>query len=102
AHKENAPGKYVGAHESVRTASYAVPPAFSTLYGHQAGVDDSDVNLAINNGLGLVAYRGHGNSAAWTTWNTLNESYNSADVTALANLPSQVPVVWSLACTNSA
>ena len=38
AHKENAPGKYVGAHEIVRTASYAVAPTFSTHYGHQAGV----------------------------------------------------------------
>lgn len=102
AHKEQAPGKYVGAHESVRTASYAVPPVFSTLYGHIAGVDDADVSLAINNGLGLVAYRGHGSSGAWTTWNTGNESYNSTDVLGLANLAAQVPVVWSLACTNSA
>lgn len=102
AHKENAPGKYVGAHESVRTASYAVPPSFSTLYGHIAGVNDAGVSLAINNGLGLVAYRGHGSSGAWTTWNIPSESYNSGDVTGLANLAQQVPVVWSLACTNSA
>ena len=102
AHKENAPGKYVGAHESVRTASYATPPSFDTLYGHIAGVDDADVSLAVNNGLGLVAYRGHGSSGAWTTWNIPNESYNSTDVTGLANLAQQVPVIWSLACTNSA
>lgn len=101
AHKENAPGKYVGAHESVRTAAYAVPPSFSTLYGHLAGVDDGDVNSAINNGVGLVAYRGHGNAAAWTTWNTGSQSYDSGDVTGLANLATQVPVVWSFACTNS-
>jgi hypothetical protein len=101
AHKEGAPGKYVGAHESVRTAAYAVPPAFSTLYGNAAGVDDADVSLSINNGLGLVAYRGHGSSSAWTTWNLANDSYNSTDVVGLANLGSQSPVVWSLACTNS-
>lgn len=101
AHKENAPGKYVGAHESVRTASYAVPPTFSTLYGHIAGVDDTDVSLAINSGLGLVAYRGHGSSSAWTGWNLGNEYYDSGDVTGLGNLAPQVPVVWSFACTNS-
>lgn len=101
AHKQDAPGKYVGAHESVRTATYAVAPNFSTLYGHLAGVDDSDVSLAINNGLGLVAYRGHGSSAAWTGWNLASEYYDSGDVTALGNLATQVPVVWSLACSNA-
>ena len=102
AHKENAPGKYVGAHESVRTAAYAVPPSFTALYGHNAGVDDADVSLAINNGVGLVAYRGHGDEWAWTTWNIPGESYNSGDVTGLANLMDQAPVVWSFACTNAA
>lgn len=102
AHKEGAPGKYVGAHESVRTAAYATPPSFSTLYGSVAGVDDGDVSLAINNGLGLVAYRGHGSSGAWTGWNQTNQYYDSADVTGLANLATQVPVVWSFACTNAA
>jgi hypothetical protein len=100
AHKEGAPGKYVGAHESVRTASYAVPPTFSTLYGNDAAVTDSDVSAAINAGLGLVAYRGHGSSAAWTTWNTGGESYNSTDVTGLLNTIPRVPVVWGFACTN--
>jgi hypothetical protein len=99
AHKEGAPGKYVGAHESVRTASYAFPPAFSTFYGHQAGVDDGDVSAAINAGLGLVCYRGHGSSSAWTGWNTFGDNYNSTDVSALTN--GMTPVVWSLACTNS-
>jgi hypothetical protein len=98
AHRENAPLKYVGAHESVRTAAYATPPSFTTLYGHMAGVDDADVNAQIDAGLGLVAYRGHGNQDAWTGWNTLGEDYNGADVGALTN--SLEPVVWSFACTN--
>ena len=101
AHKEDAPGKYVGAHESVRTASYSVAPTFSTLYGHIGGVDDLDVSDAINTGVGLVAYRGHGNSAAWTGWNLLSQYYDTADVGGLANAPTRVPVVWSFACNNN-
>ena len=101
AHKEGAPGKYVGAHESVRAAAYSVPPVFSTLYGSVAGVDDTDVSLAINNELRLVAYRGHGSSSAWTAWNLVNDNYNGTDVIGLANIGSQSPVVWSLACTNN-
>jgi hypothetical protein len=98
AHKENAPGKYEGAHESVRTASYSNAPNFQTYYG-SAGATDADVSDAINDGLGLIAYRGHGNSSAWTSWNTAVDYYNSADVTALTN--NMNPVVWSFACTNS-
>jgi len=100
AHKENAPGKYVGAHESVRTASYSVPPVFHTLYGHQAGATDAAVRDAINDGMGLVAYRGHGSSTAWTGWNLSSEYFNTTDVNSLVN-GSRTPVVWSFACTNS-
>jgi hypothetical protein len=70
-----------------------------TYYGHQAGVDDADVSAAINAGLGLIAYRGHGSSSAWTNWNTYGEYFNSTDVAALTN--TQHPVVWAFACTNS-
>ncbi|MBI3114930.1 MAG: hypothetical protein HYZ09_00345, partial [Candidatus Kerfeldbacteria bacterium] len=54
AHKEGAPGKYVGAHESVRTASYAVPPTFVTYYGTDPAATDAAVRADIDNGTGLV------------------------------------------------
>jgi hypothetical protein len=101
AHGEDAPGKYVGAHESVRTAAYAVTPSFTTQYGSAAGVTDATVSGHVNAGFGLVAYRGHGSSSAWTTWNLGGESFGGADVTALANPARRTPVVWSFACTNS-
>lgn len=101
AHKEGAPGKYVGAHESVRTAAYTTPPSFSTLYGNVSGVDNADVTAAINKGTGLVAYRGHGSETEWWSWNLLNQSYTNTDVSALTNIVQQSPIVWSFACTNS-
>ena len=100
AHGEDAPDKYVGAHESVRTASYANPPVFTTFYGNDAAVTDADVSEFIESGVGLVAYRGHGNLTAWTDWNTGSEYYTTLDVDFLANAPWN-PVVWSFACTNA-
>ena len=103
AHKQDAPGKYVGAHESVRTAVYAKPPAFTTLYGHLPGADDVAVSNEVNNGMGVVAYRGHGSSTATATgWDLLADYYESVDVLALTNSVRRSPVVWSFACTNSA
>lgn len=100
AHKENAPGKYVGAHESVRLATYSTPPSFNTFYGDDSSVGDADVSGFIDEGVGLVAYRGHGNASAWTGWNTSNEYYDLSDVSGLANAP-ETPVIWSFACTNA-
>jgi len=102
AHKENAPGKYEGAHETVRTNSYSVPPTFTTYYGSQTGVSDSDIVNHVNSGLGLLAYRGHGSSSSTATgWNQSSEYFNNSDVGTLANPIARAPVVWSFACTNS-
>lgn len=103
AHKENAPGKYEGAHESVRTAGYAMPPTFATYYGSQAGVTDSDIAADATSGLGLIAYRGHGSSSATGTgWNQTSEYFNSGDLPGVTPSLNQAPPVWSFACTNTA
>ncbi|MCR6653259.1 MAG: C25 family cysteine peptidase [Cellvibrionaceae bacterium] len=102
AHKENAPGKYVGAHETVRTNSYANPPTFITEYGHLAGVTDADIRDHVNKGIGLLAYRGHGSSTSTGTgWNMTSEYFNSSDVDLLNNSLNQAPVIWGFACTNA-
>ena len=96
AHRENAPGKYEGAHESVADASYAVPPSFIKIYGSKAASTNALVNSTINGGVGLVCYRGHGSTNAWTGWN--GNDWHKNQVLGLTN--SQLPVVWSLSCTN--
>lgn len=99
ADEEDAPGKYVGAHEEVANFPYAVPPLFTKLYGNDPAVFDAAVSAEINQGQGLVAYRGHGTSNTWSTWNLYGESYSNGEVDALTN--AQLPVVWSFSCTNS-
>ena len=103
AHKEGSPGKYEGAHETVRTGSYSVAPSFETFYGSQSGVTDSDINGRVDSGVGVLAYRGHGSSSSTATgWNQTNEYYNATDANGLVNSAAQAPVVWSFACTNTA
>lgn len=99
AHKEDYPDKYTEAHETVRTAWYSNPPVFHTAYGGE-GATDTDVIDAINDGMGLVAYRGHGSSSAWTSWNLAGESFNATDVALLAN-GTKTPPVFGIACTNN-
>jgi len=102
AHKEGAPGKYEGAHETVRTNTYAVAPSFLTYYGSQAGVGDSDIVNEVDGGVGVLAYRGHGSSASTaTSWNQVSDFFDGGDVGTLGNASPRTPVVWSFACSNS-
>ena len=102
AHKQDAPGKYEGAHEDVRTFAYSKPPVFTTYYGSQTGVTDGDIVADISSGVGLMAYRGHGSSSSTATgWNQTSEYFNGTDVSALLNSLPDSPVIWSFACTNS-
>ncbi|HKX46227.1 MAG TPA: C25 family cysteine peptidase, partial [Planctomycetota bacterium] len=99
AHEQGAPGKYVGCQEEVASAAYAIPPSFSKLYGNQGFSTDAAVRAAVNAGLGIVAYRGHGTSNTWYEWNGF-ENFHTADVELLTN--DQLPIVWSFSCTNQA
>ena len=103
AHKEDAPGKYTQAQEAVRTALYAVQPNFETAYGYLPTCGDDEVIDAVEDGLGVVCYRGHGDSSNWTGWGYFSGddgSFHENEVAALTN--QQLPVVWSFSCTNNA
>ena len=102
AHKEGAPGKYEGAHETVRTNTYSTPPVFTTYYGSQVGVEDPDIVNEVDGGVGVLAYRGHGSKYSTATgWNQVSDYFNSSDVALLANPTRKSPVTWSFACSNS-
>ena len=98
AHLQDAPGKYEGAMESVRLATYSHPPSFVRIYGSDPLVSNSNVTSEINAGAGLVAYRGHGSSDGWAAWNGFGEWYSTTDVSGLLN--TVTPVVWNIACSN--
>ncbi|UEC41896.1 MAG: hypothetical protein METHAR1v1_130001 [Methanothrix sp.] len=107
AHKEDAPGKYQGCKESIRTRSYCEPLTFITAYGAlpaQGGdrATNADVKRSVDSGIGILNYRGHGSPTAWgSRWNFDNQDYTAADAHALAN-GGMTPVVFSIACYNAA
>ncbi len=100
AHDQDAPFKYTQAHVSVIGGSYATPPTFLLHLGF-TGATDAGVRAAINADVGLVCYRGHGSTNAWTDWNPSAEDFHKNDILALNNANGIQPVVWSIACTNS-
>jgi hypothetical protein len=116
AHKQDAPGKYQGCKEGIRTASYSDPFTFETAYGAapaQGGdsATNADVKNAVDSGVGIVNYRGHGspgspNPRPWGTywgsdWNTAYEEYTTTDAHNLEN-GGKTPVVFSISCLNAA
>jgi len=102
AHEQNYPDKYSASHTKVLTQSYSNPPTFLATYGGTGGTNQQITNAVtagqLGDGLGLVAYRGHGSTSAWTGWNLADENWHSNDVIALNN-PVH-PIVWAITCTN--
>ena len=101
AHEQDAPERFQGCMEEVRTGSYDSQMHFSTAYG--AGfivggdcASNADVINATNLGLNIVNYRGHGLGYRWSAWNVNNENFDSISVHLLN--PPVPPVVFSIAC----
>ena len=100
AHRQGAPGKYEGCKEDIHTEDYADPFIFDTLYG-STGATNTDINNKINNGTGIVNYRGHGSTTCWTGWTTAHPiDYCDSEAHELAN-GEKTPVVFSIACSNA-
>ena len=103
AHEQDYPGKYSGSHTNVLNETYSHPPTFLTAFGANGATNAQVTNFIqsglVGDGLGLVAYRGHGSTSAWTGWNTMPEDWHSNNVIGLSNAVH--PVVWSIACTNA-
>ncbi|AQQ72339.1 Gingipain R1 precursor [Limihaloglobus sulfuriphilus] len=115
-HKENAPGKYQGCSEDIRTATYSYDPfSFVTAYGASAANDgddatNNDVIGALNSGAGILNYRGHGGwsdisgppyGEFWgSSWNTSYQAFSKTTVSSVNN-GGMLPVVFSISCTNA-
>jgi hypothetical protein len=87
--------------EKIRTAAYASPPSFYTLYGNVVGVDNNSLKAAIQGGRGLVDYLGHGFSGGWGCWDLSCQNFTGFEVGVLSLAPRN-PIVWSIACQSNA
>ena len=102
AHREASPVPdiYKDCLESIKE-EYKTYTNFLTQYGSDLTVGNTSVVNLINQGVGIVAYRGHGTSTGWRNdWSYDNSEFDSTQVDRL-NCPIINPVVFSFACLNS-
>jgi len=96
-HEQSQDFNFESYQEGVRKPYTQVTPTFITCYGTNPALGNADIENDINNGVGLVAYSGHGDSLSWLQWSYSGTSFTNSDASALSN-GALTPVVWSLAC----
>lgn len=98
AHEQEYPRKYTECSESVRAKRYRPGMLeFVKLYGGEH-VTTQQLLDTINQGTGVIAYRGHGSETAWAEWN--GEDFGGAH-DGMTN-GGMTPIVLSIACLNMA
>lgn len=98
AHEQQYPKKYTECLESVREANYRSGTVrFEKLYGGEEATNEQVV-ARLNEGVGILNYRGHGSETAWHEWNGHDFNVDEADLRNADRLP----VIFSIACLNSA
>ena len=96
AHEEDYPGKYTANSEAVRTFSYDLADiVFETAYAGEGGTGyPEQVAAAIDEGVGIVNYRGHGSTTTWQ-W---QGNWNAGAIYDLEN--TFFPPVFNVCCNN--
>jgi len=94
AHQEEYPGKYTANSNAVRDYDYALADlVFETCYPPEGGTAEQ-VEAAINNGVGIVNYRGHGSNTIWQ-W---SPGWSAGNIYGLEN--TFFPPVFNICCSN--
>lgn len=98
AHRQEYPGKYSGCVRGIYNMPkpYWNPSAVETIMGQFTG--NASVTAAINEGRGIIPYRGHGDVQEWWTWGQGDVSWYNSDVEALTN-GDLTPVIYNIACS---
>lgn len=92
AHEEQYPGKYTECCDSIAAYPYSLCDiTFTKVYPPEGGTAN-DVENAINNEIGTVGYRGHGNVQEWS-W---SPGWTASNINSLTN--SYMPPVYNIAC----
>ncbi len=101
ANYQDYPGKYSGCVRGIhRMPKPYWNPTLDTIMG-QFHTSNAPIFNAINSGVGILPYRGHGSSTQWWRWTPLPSGihWDNADISALSN-GDLTPVVYNIACSN--
>ncbi len=91
AHEEQYPGKYTQCCNETAAYDYSVDMTFYKVYPPEGGTA-ADVSGWYNDGIGVVAYRGHGDTTYWA-W---SPGWNKTNIQALTN--TFLPPTFTYAC----
>lgn len=95
AHEEDYPGKYTLNCEQIAAQGYSqISMTFTKLYAGAGGVTAAQLQGIINDHIGVVLYRGHGQFSVWQ-W---SPGWNKNHINALTN--TFMPIVFNIACLN--
>ncbi|HLP47905.1 MAG TPA: C25 family cysteine peptidase [Candidatus Kapabacteria bacterium] len=101
ANKEQYPQKYTACKESIFNYTYALyPPIFDKMYGGDPAFNwtNTDLSNMINDGRGVINYRGHGDTQMFWNWNRSSQDYTVTNVQGLTN-GTKTPIIFSIACS---
>ncbi|MCR4836852.1 MAG: hypothetical protein K5899_10815 [Bacteroidaceae bacterium] len=103
AHREDAPYKYQGCLESIRTGNYSESVSFAKAYGASSSVGGNNATNAyvvseINEGKNIINYRGHGDYDQWQTWDSNLQSFYGNQIYSLND--STNDVYFCITCQN--
>jgi len=101
AHKQDYPARYRACKESIRSYAYSyATPTFDTAYGAD-GATNTYLRSALNDGRGIVNYRGHGGADCWWAWGVGGQSWCiTPDVSGLTN-GARTPMIFSITSLNN-
>ena len=68
--------------------------SFTEVYRNYSG-DQSKIAAAINEGVSIICYCGHGSKTSWAS-----SGFNNNDIANLTNSNGVLPLIWSVACVN--
>ncbi|MFH1642767.1 MAG: C25 family cysteine peptidase [Nanoarchaeota archaeon] len=95
AHPEDAPEKYQGCKEYIAENIVSDEYELDKVYPYNGG-SKTDIIEAMEEGRGIINYRGHGSTYSWS----ISPSFGTGDINNLQN-NDKTPIVYSIACWNN-
>ncbi|NQT33877.1 T9SS type A sorting domain-containing protein [bacterium] len=95
--------EYIECKQAIAEFEYQYPtPEFFPFYGNEENATNANVIRLINEeGIGILNYRGHGNSSSWPSWSFSRETWNRTQVNRLENIASPFILISSACLTGN-
>ncbi len=90
---------YVNCVNEIVDAGYSNAPSFRVALGNESTGTNAAVIGFLNDGAGVLLYRGHGSKFWWSSWDFNSADFSTPEIVSLANGP-KTPAAFFIACNN--